>query len=146
MLSRALGYRRFIVINFIIDSSSGVRVTLSPSLLIPRETRSMKMRRASNPFRSFPFFVFFFFILSQRKIFALLIFRFISLRFRENLINWNFFSIKLKIKKWANNKIDESVCRASKRIFMQNFHADKLKYINIFPNFLNSFFLNISSS
>ena len=34
------------------------------------------------------------------------------------------------------NKIDESVCRASKRIFMQNFHADKLKYIN----FLNSFF------
>lgn len=44
------------------------------------------------------------------------------------------------------NKIDESVCRASKRIFMQNFHADKLKYINIFPNFLNSFFLNISSS
>lgn len=106
----------------------------------------MKMRRASNPFRSFPFFVFFFFILSQRKIFALLIFRFISLRFRENLINWNFFSIKLKIKKWANNKIDESVCRASKRIFMQNFHADKLKYINIFPNFLNSFFLNISSS
>ena len=91
-------------------------------------------------------FLYFFFILSQRKIFALLIFRFISLRFRENLINWNFFSIKLKIKKWANNKIDESVCRASKRIFMQNFHADKLKYINIFPNFLNSFFLNISSS